>query len=328
MKNIFKRGEKKTPSFKVAKLNGIGIKDFFTNLKAMINKKDYLAAALPFAGYFIIWLALSGIGLYYAYTLLMTLSMSIMYIMYGLMSMAQVLMVVLEFLLLLFIVIAVGFFFYALCVGVQFAYQAKLRNPDKQVVASTIWNRFKHVRKNQLLRLCLYSGLFILLWRLPLTIVGDIWGSNKIVYYTVMTLNSLILLWKVLQYSQAVFLYREKQPEFLGQSMRHALTFSKRFMAGFKLNYLAIMFLFNILPALVWGGLTGGLIYYGVYTATNPCIWIGAILFIVGFGFLMPYFSMINALYFEMSSKKIKMENVFADTFKPVEVLTGEAYDD
>ena len=324
---LFKRGKQK-PSFKVTKPNWVNLKDFAKSLKALFIRKKYLTAAVPMAGMFIIWLALSAIGLYFAYTLLASLSMSVMMIMYGMMTVSSLLFAILEFLGLLFLVLVLGFLFYALQVGLRYAYLARIEKEDKKVTATVIWNRFKHLRKNQLLRLCLYVSLFIFLWRLPLMIIGDIWSSNKIVAYTTMIGNYLILIWKSLQYSQAIYLYREKQPQFLGQSMRHALTASKRFMAGFKLNYLVVYLLFEVLPVAIWSALTGGLVYYGIYTATNPLIWIGAVLLVLGLGALVPYCSMVSALYFHETSKKVKVENMYADTFKPVEQLTGEAYDD
>ena len=81
-------------------------------------------------------------------------------------------------------------------------------------------------------------------------------------------------------------------------------------------------------PSLVWGGLTGGLIFYGVYTATNPCIWIGAVLLVLGFAAMMPYLTMIAPLYFEKTRTKVQVDALYTDVFTPVAELTGEAYQD
>ena len=310
-----------------AKFDGISIKDFAKSLKGMVSRKEYLMTMWSFAGYFIIWLALTGNGFYFAYTMLASLSMSLMYIMYGMMSMTSLLLVLLELLVVLFLVVAVGFFM-CLVVAVQFGYQDRINDENKQLTPSSIWQRFKHVRKNQLLRLCLYSGLFIFLWQLPLKVVATIWASNKIVAMTCLIVNDIIVVWKGLQYSQALYLYRYKQPAFLGQSMRHALTVSKRYMAGFKFNLLLVEILFIYLPVVVWGALTGGLAYYGEYTAANPLIWIGAVLFVLGYAAMMPYMTMVSALYFEKTKAKIKVDGLYVDTFKPVEELTGEAFKD
>lgn len=311
-----------------AKFDGISIKDFAKSLKGMVSRKEYLMTMWSFAGYFIIWLALTGIGFYFAYTMLASLSMSLMYIMYGMMSMTSLLLVLLELLVVLFLVVAVGFLFMCLVVAVQFGYQDRINDENKQLTPSSIWQLFKHVRKNQLLRLCLYSGLFIFLWQLPLKVVATIWASNKIVAMTCLIVNDIIVVWKGLQYSQALYLYRYKQPAFLGQSMRHALTVSKRYMAGFKFNLLLVEILFIYLPVVVWGALTGGLAYYGEYTAANPLIWIGAVLFVLGYAAMMPYMTMVSALYFEKTKAKIKVDGLYVDTFKPVEELTGEAFKD
>ena len=315
-------------SEKAAKLDGVGIKDFAASLKPLLNKREYLTTMWPLAGYFIIWLALTGMGLYFAYSLLASLSMSIMMIMYGMMTITSLLFAVGEFLLLLVAVVVIFFLFYCLQVGVQFGYQDRIQNSAKVLSASSIWNRFKHLRKNQLLRLVAYSALFIFLWQLPLRILAGFFAGNAIVVNTLDVLNEIIAIWKGLQYSQALYLYRAKQPAFLGQSMRHALTVSKRYMAGFKFNYFLISLLFAGVPSLVWGGLTGGLIFYGVYTATNPCIWIGAVLLVLGFAAMMPYLTMIAPLYFEKTRTKVQVDAFYTDVFTPVAELTGEAYQD
>src|SRR5699024_11961156 len=93
---------------------------------------------------------------------------------------------------------------------------------------------YKHLRKNQVWRIILYIGLFTFLWSLPLNIVNALLLphlSGVAAVYTgwaIRILNDIVVLWKSIEYSQSYFLYREKQPQFLSQSMRYALTASRQ----------------------------------------------------------------------------------------------------
>ena len=139
-------------------------------------------------------------------------------------------------------------------------------------------------------------------------------------------LNVIVMIWKGIEYSQANFLYRDRQPQFLGQSMRHALTASRRFMGGRKWNYLLIMLVVIFIPMVVWEVIFGALAYWGLYTATYALIYIGLLLMILGFAAYLPVIFASGALYYEEAKKTANLDEDFADTFKPVAELTGEAY--
>ena len=169
-------------------------------------------------------------------------------------------------------------------------------------------------------------GLFLFLWTLPLSIVAGLVAKNQILVLICRIVNDLILVWKGIEYSQANFLYRDKQPQFLGQSMRHSLTASRRFMGGRKCNYILLMLVTLVLPVLIWEVIFGGLTWWGIYTATNALIYIGLALMILGFAFYLPVLLAAPALYYEQAKETAQLNEVFAGTFKPVAELTGEAY--
>lgn len=144
--------------------------------------------------------------------------------------------------------------------------------------------------------------------------------------WAIRILNDIVVLWKSIEYSQSYFLYREKQPQFLGQSMRYALTASRRFMTGRKWNYFTILFVLEFLPMFIWTLIFGGLAFYGVYTATYVLTYIGIVLVIVGISCYLPVVYAILALYYNKARAGMEMDVLFKDTFKPVAELTGEAY--
>ena len=162
------------------------------------------------------------------------------------------------------------------------------------------------------------------LWTLPLDIVAGIFARNQAVVITCRVLNLLLVIWKSLQYSQAYFLYNDQRPEFLGQSMRHALTASKRFMRGLKWNLLLIAVVTIVLPIVVWLAIFGGLGYYGIYTATNFWIWFGFIVAFLGVVAWLPVTYAATALYYQQTAPNQNLDTVFSGTFKSVEELTGQ----
>lgn len=307
------------------------MKEFLPLLKKLV-KPNYLKAMWPVAGITIIFIALVAILTMLNTTITASLGMTVMMIMYGMASPAAVLVTFLEILGIFAIIAALTFYYSFYGVAAQFTYQDKLAHPEQPVSAGSIWMHYKHLRKNQVWRIILYIGLFTFLWTLPLNIISWIVvprlsGAVALwVYWGITIANDLVALWKSIEYSQSYFLYREKQPQFLGQSMRYALTASRRFMTGRKWNYFAIVFVVEFLPMLVWTLIFGGLAYYGIYTAAYVLTYIGIIVTVIGLACYMPVVFATFALYYNRARAGMEMDVIFKDTFKPVANLTGEAY--
>lgn len=302
----------------------LSLKQFIKDLRSLV--KPYQPAMWPLAGVMIIFLALSFIIGFFAQGAMSSIGMAMMMAMYGMASPAAIGMALLEVLAAIVILMALSFFYSFFTTAAEFTYQDRLRHPESVVTAGNVWMHFKHLRKNQLWRIILYMGLFLFLWSLPLDIIGGLVGKNQVLVIICRVLNDLIMVWKGIEYSQANFLYRDKQPQFLGQSMRHSLTASRRFMGGRKWNYLLIILVTMILPILIWEVIFGALTWWGIYTVTTPLIYIGLILMILGFAAYLPVLFAAPALYYEEAKKTAKLDEIFADTFKPVAELTGEAY--
>lgn len=313
------------------KQHSLALKSFISDLKAMV-KPNYLKAMWPVGGIGIIYVALTCILSFLAASIMSSMMMSVMMIMYGMASPAALLVGLLEVLLAVGISIALSFFFTFFTVAVQYTYQDRLKNPDQPVSAGSLWLHYKHTRKNQLWRIALYIGLFLFLWSLPLDIVSGLVANmahSQVWVMIIRIINEIVIVWKALEYSQSYFLYREKQPQFLGQSMRHALTASRRFMGGRKWNYLWINVVVELLPIVIWSLIFGGLAYYGNYTATYVLTYVGLALVIIGIACYLPVILAAGTLYFEKSKQQLKdseMDDCFKGTFKPVAELTGEAF--
>lgn len=303
----------------------VSLKDFISDLKTSF-KGEYFGALWPIGGFFIIFIALTAILMYFFQSISSSIMMSIMMVMYGMTSAGAIGMAILELLVILVLLLTVNFFYGFFQVAFQYTYLDRYESEDKKVTASSIWKQYKHVNKNQLWRLALYSDLFIFLWTLPLDIVAGIFAKYAWLVITCRVLNILIVIWKGLQYSQSFFLYRSKRPSFLGQSMRHALTASKRFMKGLKWNYLLVEIVTVVLPIVVWLAIFCGLGYYGIYTATNFWIWFGFIVAFLGVIAWLPITYASTALYYQKTAAGQNLDTDFDSTFKPVEELTGEAY--
>lgn len=313
------------------KQHSLPLKSFIKELKALV-KPDYLKAMWPVGGIAIIFIAITCILSFLATSVMSSMMMSVMMIMYGMASPAALLMGLLEILGAAAISIALSFFFNFFMVAIQYTYQDRLAHPEQPVSAGSIWMHYKHLRKNQVWRIALYIGLFIFLWSLPLDIIGGLVGGltkNTVWPLIIRIVNDIVILWKALEYSQSYFLYREKQPQFLGQSMRHALTASRRFMNSRKWNYLLINVVCAVLPVLVWTLIFGGLAFYGNYTATYVLTYVGLALVIIGIACYLPVILAAGTLYYVKSKDEpdpVDIDVVFKDTFKPVAELTGEAY--
>lgn len=311
------------------KQHKLSLSDFIKDLKALV-KPHYLSAMWPVGGITIIYFALVCILTLETTNILQSMLMSAMMIMYGMTSPAAILLALLEALVGVAIIATLAFFYSFYVVAVQFTYQDHLVNPEQPVSAGSIWMHFKHLRKNQLWRVALYIALFVTLWSLPLTIVADVVGGlthSALWMRIIQAVNDIVVLWKSIEYSQAYFLYRDKQPQFLGQSMRHALTASRRFMGGRKWNYFLISLVVAVLPMVVWAAIFGGLAYYGSYTATYVLMYIGLLIMILGLICYFPVFFAMGPLFYEKSKDNgADIDVDFKDTFKPVAVLTGEAF--
>lgn len=306
----------------------LSLSDFVKDLKALV-KPHYLSAMWPIGCITIIYFALICIISLFSTNVLQSMMMSLMMIMYGMASPLALLMGLLEVLAGIVVIAALSFFYNFYVVAAQYAYQDHLANPDQPVSAGSIWMHFKHIRKNQMWRIALYIGLFIFLWSLPLNIIADVVGGlthNAVWLRGLQLVNEIVVIWKSMEYSQSYFLYREKQPQFLGQSMRHALTASRRFMGGRKLNYFLVTLLVVILPMLVWGAIFGGLAFYGNYTATYVLMYIGLLIAILGLICYFPVVFATGALFYAKSKEDDDVDADFKDTFKPVAELTGEAF--
>lgn len=316
---------------KMEKQRTLPVKEFIASLKKLV-KPNYLRAMWPIAGISIIFIALIAILVMLNTSISASIGMSMMMVMYGMASPLAILYSLFEILGIFAIMAALTFFYSFFTVAAQYTYQDKLAHPEQPVSAGSIWMHYKHLRKNQLWRIILYIGLFTFLWSLPLNIVNFLVAANlsgSAGYYVALViriLNDIVILWKSIEYSQSYFLYREKQPQFLGQSMRHALTASRRFMTGRKWNYFAIILLVEVLPMVIWSLIFGGLAFYGIYTATYVLTYVGIVVLIVGLACYFPVAYATIALYYSQARTGMDMDQLFKDTFKPVAELTGEAY--
>lgn len=303
------------------------IKDFWAELKTAL-KQRYWSAVWPIAGGMLLLLAISvllSLGIARAF---MTFMMMFQMMMYGMSSLSMALMVMLGMWVLIAGLVVVEFFLQFLAVSSAYAWLDYLRHPEMKMNASIVWTYFKHLKKNQILRLTLYSSLFVFLWQLPLGIISALPFIARITWLriTLDVINYIIVIWKGLEYSQAIFAYRDRQASFLGQSMRHAITASRRMMGGYKANYLLVVILFILLPMLILGAIFGGIAFYGDYTGTYPVMWIGIILLVIAELMFIPVVLLTMAQFYQQIANKKLVDDGFDDVFKPVDVLTGAAY--
>ena len=97
-------------------------------------------------------------------------------------------------------------------------------------------------------------------------------------------------------------------------------------MGGLKFNFLLLQIVLVLLPIVVWSAIFGGVAYYGIYTATYFFMYLGYALIALGITAYLPVVYAIRALFYEEAKKHIKVDADFIGLFKPVEVLTGEAF--
>lgn len=212
---------------------------------------------------------------------------------------------------------------YYFLVVIQFQLQDVIAEKATTISFNGIWQQFRFLNKNQLLRLFLYNGLFLFLWQLPLLVLEYFLGSNQIILDAILLIWLLVMIWKNLQYSQSLFLYREQQPAFLGQSQRHALTASRRFFAQKKAE-LWELFIVLAIPAIVWAIIWIIVTYYGFYFWEPIMIYGGPIVGIVGGCFYLPVVLATLADFYERNRTAALLQQVFKDLFVPVARLTGQ----
>ena len=299
------------------------LKGFNSQLRQSL-KGGYNSAVWPMAGFTLLFIAIGGLLSYFLLMLTSSIMMNIMMVMYGMASAQAIGMAVLE-IVAVFVLMFFNWMWYAFMqTAFNYTFLGQYRKGSK-VGGAAIWQQFKRLNKNQILRLALYAGLFTFLWSLPLDIVGGFVARNRIAYLTIQAINDLVVIWKGLEYSQAIFVYKDKQPEFLGQSMRHALTASRRYMGGLKRYYLLMVFVVILLPLAIWLAIFGGLGYYGLYTATSFCIYFGFILAFLGVLAYVPVIANANALFYYQTVQGVDLDQAFDNTFKPVSQLTGQS---
>lgn len=305
----------------------VPLKAFWQQLKALV-KPNYTRAMWPIGGFFLLYLGLTAILGYLNMSLVAAIPMNIMMMMYGMASGAGLLVAIGELIGLFALILVVGFGYSFIATAICYAYQDQLRDPKRPVGAGSIWQTFRHLRKNQLWRLLLYTGLFMFLWGLPLDVVSALVAKNTVLVIICRVANYLLLAWKGYEYSQAYFLYREKQPAFLGQSMRAALTASRRYMGGLKLNLFGLQLVIIFLPVAIWAALFTGIGYYGLYTATYFWSWLGLVVGVLGVTAYLPVLFATSALFYELTrtQPQTQLDADFNGVFVPVDQLTGEAY--
>lgn len=284
-------------------------------------KGRYAQSLGALLGVFVISIAALAAAIYLCFWAFRMLVYSVMMMMYGMTTSSSLLMEGLILIAAIIVYIAV-----ALCVryvftAITFNFQDVARNDDVQVGLGTMYKGFKQLRKLQLIRLWLWAGLFMFLWQIIPDIVAGFFSGNLAFIGVICRLIGVgIMIWKGVEYSQSLFLYREQQPKFLGQSMRHAITASRRFMGGRKWNYIWLMIVI-IVPLLVWFAIWGGITYYGVYTWIPAIIYIAPIIMILGLWAYLPVLFIATPIYYEMSKGNVDIDETFAKTFLPAEKL-------
>lgn len=225
--------------------------------------------------------------------------------------------------LLLSFLLAVGVYY--VLVTLQYQLQDSVITTQKKITWESAWQQFRQLNLNQQLRLSLYLGLFIFLWQLPLIVLEIIFSSHQIVKDILLVVSVIVLIYKELDYSQAVFLYRETQPKFLGQSLRYALTASHRFLDGSRKSLLKIVICL-LLPAVIWIAVWSIVLYFGFYFWEPIMIYGAPIIGTLGICFYSPAVMLVLADFYETARTKEVVELAFRGLFKPLGRLTGENY--
>jgi hypothetical protein len=306
------------------KASNLSIKQFFAEIKKAL-KPNYKSAVTALVGLFVISVAIMmGLGVV-GYMLLRSLMMKYYMMMYGMSTISSIVIGAVEVLAILIVMIIVLFVVSFFGTAIKFNFQDVVRDPSKKIKIRAIYDQFKRLKKWQLVRLALYIWLFAsVLWQLPVDILNGFFGSNQIVAEILKVVGGIIAIWKGLEYSQALWLYREKQPEFLGQSMRHAITASRRFMGGRKINWL-ILSIAGYVPLIVWTVVWGAIVYfganYGSFTMPTAVIYILLAIMVIGICAYLPVLLMMGPVYYEANKHHINLDTVYEDTLLPKDQL-------
>lgn len=300
------------------------IKDYLNELKPQV-KNNWLTVGSIYVVMTIVFSVLFLIdALIFKFGLSSLVSM-VMLLMYGSSNYWSVLLGMSAVIISLVLLIILEVFAFYIVVALQFGLQDVDQGAQLKVSFQDTWRRIKQMNKNQLLRLYAYNSLFIFLWLLPVMILQSLFGSNQIVVHCLQAAGFLILVRKSLDYSQAIFLYREYQPHFLGQSQRYALKASQRFMKGNKGNLLGQLVL-AVIPLALWGAIWGAVTYFGFYIWEPIMIYGGPVIGVLGVCFYLPLFQLVLVKFYAQHKNQKLLETAFRKTFKPVAQLTGEAY--
>lgn len=295
-------------------------KQFVGEIKNRLQGR-YAQSLGALLGVFIISIVALAAAMYLCFWAFRMIVYSAMMMMYGMTTVSSLLMQGLILIAAVIVYIAVLLCVRYVFTAITFNFQDVARNDDIQVGLGTMYQGFKHLKKLQLIRLWLWAGLFMFLWQIvPDIIAGFFSGNLEFIGVIVRLIAAVIAVWKSVEYSQSLFLYREQQPKFLGQSMRHAITASRRFMGGRKWNYIWLM-LVIIVPLLLWLAIWGGITYYGVYTWIPAIIYVAPIIMILGFWAYLPVLFIAAPIYYEMNKVNVDIDETFVKTFLPEEKL-------
>lgn len=259
--------------------------------------------------------------------LLMTLMSSLQYIMMGMG--AYVLPSIMVMLLLVAVLCALTFAVYLLGVGANtamlYAVQDLQADHTKVVNFKAVTEMFGNLNKNQVIRVVLYQGLFIWLWTLPFNLLDNFAGNNLVIKWTLTIVTYLVVIWKQLQYSQSLFILRDQRQALVGQSMRHVLTASKRYMQGLLWNYLGTALVYLGLPVIVFVaavvGIDAGLTQLGAPTWVTPTLMVVVVILMLLY---VPVMLVFQVSYFTLTKTAIKLERLMDDRLVPMVILTGE----
>lgn len=303
-------------------------KSFVSKLRDIVKAK-YKESVISLVSFIVIAIAVIVIVAFAGYEAfayvtqkLVMLMYTVMYGMTGAVSASSIAIGVVIFLAALALFVAAIVFIQFFAVAIQYEFQDTIQKDSKKISLKGIWAQFRIMNKNQMWRLFLYSSLFIGLWTLPTNILELVFSSNTILAIIFRLLTAVITIWKTLEYAQGIFLYRAQRPKFLGQSMRHAFTASRRFMSHKKWQYLWLMIV-TVVPLIVGQIIFGLITFYGEYTATYFFLYLGIILMVVYGCAYLPVLYFSKPLYFELTRSSVSIDETFEDTFKSVGRLTG-----
>lgn len=305
------------------KQKSLSIKQFFAEIKKAL-KPNYSSALGTLIGLFVISAAIIlGLGLV-GYMLLRQLMMQYYMMMYGMSTMSSMITGIGALILVLVLYVLVVFVIYFFQTAIEFNFQDVIRDPSRKIKLGAIFSQFKRLKKGQLIRLSLWIVLFTTLWQLPVDILNGFFGSNQIVAAILRAIGLVIGIWKGVEYSQGLLLYREKQPDFVGQSLRHSLTASRRFMGGRKINYIVLM-VAGALPVIVWGLVWTAILYfgtnYGSFAMPTFVIYLLVIIMILGICAYLPVLLMMEPVFYESHKEHLDVDEQFRNTLLPHEKL-------